>query len=438
MSGLLSQFTEFAKTPEGQGLLSAAFGGLATAQRGAPLNSIGRAGMAGLAGYTNAQDRVRQQADNAFQQQYRTMQMDAMRQQQDKAKAEQAWRGKLPELMAPKLQGQTEQARMLADQMGPDASPEDVQAMNQGARMPATGLEYGMDKTALQRHLMDPASPFADELMKKQLFPGEKKYLTVGGAVIDPDTMKPVYTTPEKINPNQPFMMVDGKPVANPAYQAYEMEKASRGASRVTTNVDARNFNTQESEQSKTYGKALGEMRGEVTRAGFEAPGKLARLDRMEKLLQGIDGGAAAPAMADIASFAQSFGIKIDPKLGNKQAAEALAREMAGSLRQPGTGPMTDKDFENFLRQVPSLSKTAEGRKQIMGTMRQAIQRDITASKFARDYAKRNNGVIDDNFYDAMSEFYATNPVVLPQMPATNARGNLFQSADEIINRGRK
>jgi hypothetical protein len=180
MSGLLSQFTEFAKTPEGQGLLSAAFGGLATAQRGAPLNSIGRAGMAGLAGYANAQDRVQQQADSAFQQQYRAMQMDAMKQQQDKAKAEQAWRGKLPELMTPKLQGQTEQARILADQMGPDASPEDVQAMNAGARMPATGLEYGMDKTALQRHLMDPSSPFADKALEQLFYPKSDDYKVVG------------------------------------------------------------------------------------------------------------------------------------------------------------------------------------------------------------------------------------------------------------------
>jgi hypothetical protein len=54
MNGLL----DFLKTPEGQGLLSATFGGLAGARRGAPLNSIGRAGLAGLAGYSGALDRI--------------------------------------------------------------------------------------------------------------------------------------------------------------------------------------------------------------------------------------------------------------------------------------------------------------------------------------------------------------------------------------------
>jgi hypothetical protein len=205
-------------------------------------------------------------------------------------------------------------------------------------------------------------------------------------------------------------------------------KRSIAAAGRPTVNVDARNFNTQESEQSKVYGKGLGEIRATINQAGFDAPKKLAKLKRLEELLTGIDGGAAAPAIADMASFAQSLGVKLDPKLGNKQAAESLTRELAGGLREPGTGNMTDADFDNFLRQVPGLSKTAEGRAQIITTMRAAIQRDIAVSKFAREYARRNNGVIDDNFFDALSEFYVQNPVVTPPMPARNARGQPFGS----------
>lgn len=243
-----------------------------------------------------------------------------------------------------------------------------------------------------------------------------------GGQAYNPRALQPGQVL---VDPNKPFQIgPNGSIVPNAEFQGYEITKGRASAPRVS--VDARNFNTQESEQSKVYGKGLGEIRTQINQAGYDAPGKLARLDRMEQLLQGIDGGAAAPAIADVASFANSLGIKIDPKLGNKQAAEALAREMAGSLRQPGTGPMTDKDFDNFLRQVPSLSKTAEGRAQIITTMRAAIERDQRASQFARQYAAQNNGVIDDNFFDALAGFYAQNPVVTPQMPATNSRGQPF------------
>jgi len=217
---------------------------------------------------------------------------------------------------------------------------------------------------------------------------------------------------------NQNGQMVPNKPLVG-AKQSI----AKAGA----TNVDARTFNNQETEQSKTYGKTLGEIRGTITQAGFDAPKQIAKLDRMDALLQGVDGGAAAPTLAQVSSLANSFGIKLDKNLGPKEAAIALAVNMASGMRQPGTGPMTDKDFDNFLKQVPDLSKSAEGRKQIMATMRASIQRDLEAAKFSREYAKRNNGVIDDNFFDAMADFYAKTPVVNIPMPETNARGNQFR-----------
>lgn len=45
---------DFAKTPMGMGLLSAAFGGLAGANRDTPWNNLGKAGLAGIAGYSAA------------------------------------------------------------------------------------------------------------------------------------------------------------------------------------------------------------------------------------------------------------------------------------------------------------------------------------------------------------------------------------------------
>jgi hypothetical protein len=75
MAGLLDDFSEFIKTPGGQGLLSAAFGGLAGARRGAPLNSLGNAGLAGLSGYSGALDRQKQAAEAAQMQEMRKLQM---------------------------------------------------------------------------------------------------------------------------------------------------------------------------------------------------------------------------------------------------------------------------------------------------------------------------------------------------------------------------
>jgi hypothetical protein len=78
--GLLDEFSSFVKTPEGQGLLSAAFGGLATARRGEPINSMGKAGLAGLMGYGQAQDRIEKNASLDIQKQLHQEQIDKAKQ----------------------------------------------------------------------------------------------------------------------------------------------------------------------------------------------------------------------------------------------------------------------------------------------------------------------------------------------------------------------
>lgn len=72
---------DFVASPEGQGLLSAAFGGLAGARRGQPINSLGRAGLAGLAGYSGAQDRALQAEESAFNKQFKTAQLTKMQEE---------------------------------------------------------------------------------------------------------------------------------------------------------------------------------------------------------------------------------------------------------------------------------------------------------------------------------------------------------------------
>lgn len=78
---------DFIKTPEGQGLLSATFGGLAGARSGQPWNSLGRAGMAGVMGYGDAMDRQTKQTESAQMQKYRQAQIDEYAQRTAKEKA---------------------------------------------------------------------------------------------------------------------------------------------------------------------------------------------------------------------------------------------------------------------------------------------------------------------------------------------------------------
>ncbi len=191
------------------------------------------------------------------------------------------------------------------------------------------------------------------------------------------------------------------------AVYASAIKKASTHQPPTQVSVDLK----QEGAYRAAQGKEFSDFMAGVNKAGFTAPAQIRKLERMQQLLDGVDGGKLAPMGLEIASAANSLGIKMDPRLGNKEAAQALSRDIAGGFRQPGTGPMTDKDFDNFLLQVPDLSKTAEGRKQITATMKAAAARDMALSKLARDYEKRN-GQLDSGFMDEAAQFIAENPVV--------------------------
>lgn len=82
MSGLL----DFAKSPEGFGLLSAVAGGLATARRGEPWNNLGRAGASGLLGYSTAMNQQRNEQNDLVSRQMHQMQYDMTKRDYDKQK----------------------------------------------------------------------------------------------------------------------------------------------------------------------------------------------------------------------------------------------------------------------------------------------------------------------------------------------------------------
>ena len=105
----------------------------------------------------------------------------------------------------------------------------------------APGMVPQVDQQALIESLakIDPMTAF------QMLAPKERKLTTVapGASLIDEsDPTKAVFTAPDRqkeANPNQPFMMIDGKITPNPAYQDYELRKARAGKSDISVSYGA-------------------------------------------------------------------------------------------------------------------------------------------------------------------------------------------------------
>lgn len=431
MAGIL----EWIGTPEGQGLLSAAFGGLAGAQRGTPWNNAGRAGMAGIMGYGNA---IEQQKDAARQ---KLVDMQVQQGQMGLARSKREgefydnWNpakyltpAQPPPLPAG-LQVPGAGLSVLPDysrQFAPDTplkdwyQPADIPAKPGGFDRQAMMADLlGSGVPELQRlamtHLMpkdlkpelveiaDPANP--GRTVKRWVTPGESSGVYVGG-------------TPEKTPEGMRYDQ-SGQLVPIPGYLAMKKEIAGAGAPKVSVPVSF----SQEKEEAKTVGKGFGEMYVDLQKGDMAAAGKIARYDRMAQLLNGVYTGKLTPLGTDVSAYAKSLGFDIDPKLGNKQAADALANEMALQLRNPAggagmPGALSDKDREFLVKMTPGLGKDPQSNQLLLETSKKLAQRERDVARLSRDYRKRK-GSLDEGFYDELAHFSDKNPL-FPQ--AANQR----------------
>ena len=172
---------------------------------------------------------------------------------------------------------------------------------------------------------------------------------------------------------------------------------------------------TQEKAEAQKVGSGAGELYVKLQTSGMEAQSKIDRFTRLSSLLEGVDTGKLTPLGTNIAAYAKSLGIDIDPNLGNKQAAEALTNEMALTLRNPSggagmPGALSDKDREFLVKMVPGIEKDPKGRKLVVETAVKMARRDKDVARLARDYRKKH-GQMDDGFFDVLEDYSNKNPL---------------------------
>lgn len=412
--GVLDGFTDFIKTPAGQGVLGAVFG--AMAGRGNTMQALGQGGLLGLSSYSNAQERQQQMERDKASQDWIKTQRDWALQDRTRAEADRTTRENfMNTALTPQPILQPSRAPVDMQATNPYADPKFLFETAKANNLP------GVDQVPMGIKPINPIDavrakfePSEAAQLHALSLPPKPRTMTLkpGETVLNADTMEEVYSAPERETPTELARLtreMQSLPPGHPMRQVYAdaIRKSTTHAPGTSVNVS----NKYETEYSKDQGKQFSEMMAGINKQGFTAPAQIRKLERLEQLLQGVDGGKLAPAGLEIASALNAMGIKVDPRLGNKEASEALSREIAGGFRQPGSGPTTDKDFDNFLLQVPSLSKSAQGRKQITATMKAALNRDIQLAKMAREYERRH-GVLDNGFLDEAAQFIAENPVV--------------------------
>ena len=363
MAGLL----DFIKTPEGQGLLSAGFGGLAAARRGAPLNAIGDAGMAGLSGFANAQDRQLKIAEDAQMRQLRDQQLQQAKYANEAQARENQIRGLASKFYTPAQQG-----------LGATTGDESLGIMPLAAK-PATPAGFDMKKYLDAVSLIDPmkAATMRKEMVKESMFgkpdvkdftkesvarahasgnPGDlervNKIEFVDGVGVNPyDQTNVGRAIP---NPNKPFSMSPtGAVVPNTDYQKYEIGKAAAGAAKTHINVDT---------APKSLASALGkDVATTIAQARDQADSATQTLNNVAQIRSGLDKAFVGPfanqrmTLNQLGELMGVNGKDATEKLVNtRNVIQGLARqELAAAGQVKGQGQITEGE-RSMLRRADS------------------------------------------------------------------------------------
>ena len=195
----------------------------------------------------------------------------------------------------------------------------------------------------------------------------------------------------------------------NDAYIGAKQSVAAAGASRTEFG-----FPVQEKEYDKSRGKALAEQFGEIQAGARKGFNEVATLNRMDQLLKQVSTGTFTPAMTTVKAIGDALGFKVEG-VGPAQALDSLSNQMALQLRSTGDGAgmpgaLSDKDRQFLVAMTPGLSKTPEGNKLIIETMRRLAQRKIDVARFAQEY-ERKNGRLDSGFELALGEYVNSRPL---------------------------
>ena len=159
------------------------------------------------------------------------------------------------------------------------------------------------------------------------------------------------------------------------------------------------------------------------------------KLNRVDQLLGNFEGGLFSELGLEVARGFNSVGFKVDPKLGNKEAAQSISRQFAIALRSQGEEPgqvgmpghLSDADRDFLVSITPRLAQSSEGRKSIIETMKTVAERQIDYAQKARDWRKQHGDLNWDAFEDSYQQYANNNELFKTKKTRkSNANANDF------------
>lgn len=169
----------------------------------------------------------------------------------------------------------------------------------------------------------------------------------------------------------------------------------------------------------KSFDKKMGEEYAKdattMLQAGRAASGNIAKYERLGAALKNTYTGTGGEQVLMLKKAGRALGFDVGD-VSDAEAAQAIGNRIAMELRNPAggagmPGAMSDKDREFLVASVPGLGQTPQGNAKLVDYMIRLERRNADVAKLARGYMSRNDGRIDQGFYDELAAWSEQNPL---------------------------
>jgi hypothetical protein len=307
----------------------------------------------------------------------------------------------------------------------------------------APTLEIQNRMLAQKRQSLDPSAPghqgAIDKLVELEAlgFEDTKGMANSFGEALYGEAVTRGYitpTSPTKTTTRSETVMRDGKPTrilidATTGTEIREIGEAKPSAKGTTVTVGG-----QEKEFDKALGK-LGVKNIETNQETIKANTKsLTKIAQAEKLMtkKGIDSyqGILGAVKGSVAEMANAFGIETEDKDVAEQL-DGILTSIAIAGRIPGSGPDTDKDFENRKNALGSMRNNPEALKGKLKLTKSVLAYENKYNKLMNSTLLRTKG---DQLktQEIMDKWVEKNPYKVPTLKQLGVKGEVPGESDVL------
>jgi hypothetical protein len=376
------------KSPAAMGLLAAGFGGLAGAGRNTPFNNLGRAGLAGIAGYSAADSLQQKQRD------------------QDKAAAIQAAiptlygengsfdykRGAELGIKPADLKGYAEAPNAGRAKVARTISVPGINGGKQTIQLDDYGQKVG---DGVDSYVAPQLVDTGDS--KQFVTPQAGQSFGMGMSPSQRDASARGWASNARQEANSPFMSSGGQAVPNQTYQQYQLDKAQKGATQI---------NTAETGGYSDKPLPIGALK--VQDEALSALGSAGTLDQIlaGKEQQIKDGKLSFGPIANITSDGRNAaGFSSDASRNYASFKSDLERMRNESLRL-NSGVQTDGDAQRAWNELFQNTNDTDLVSQRLGEIRKLNARAAELQRLRVDGVRTNYNAAPYDFskYDSQSD----------------------------------